>query len=144
MYTLCSPFLPEGGGLEAFALVHAIYRRSMRRDGFSLQFPLHVLPPSRDLISELLMVEPSQRLGSSDPEAVKRHSFFGSFGCGYLIQPTDFTALENRRLEPPYTPPTQSESFAPEPMGMQENFRFLNGLPMEEKEILRGRTFPDF
>ena len=144
MLTGTTPFLPEDDQLEAFALVHAIYRRSMRRDGFSLQFPLHVLPPSRDLISELLIVEPSQRLGSRDPEAVKRHSFFGSFGCGYLIQPTDFNALENRRLEPPYTPPPQSEGFVPEPIGVQENFRFLNGLPMEEKEILRGKTFPDF
>jgi serum/glucocorticoid-regulated kinase 2 len=62
-----------------------------------LKFPTRQ-PISReaaDLISQLLVRNPDQRLGASGTEAIKSHPFFSE---------VDWVAIYNKTVEPPFVP----------------------------------------
>jgi serine/threonine protein kinase len=62
-----------------------------------VRYPSHLTPDAKNLISRLLELQPSRRLGSSQAGAadIKAHPWFSSF---------DWQALEKKQLKAPFVP----------------------------------------
>merc|ERR1712222_161766 len=67
-----------------------------------LSYPAYVTPAAKDLMKQLLITDPSKRLGSgpSDGEEVKVHLFFESI---------DWSKVMKRELPPPFKPDISGE-----------------------------------
>jgi len=146
-----TPFLPEEAmrpdraqPMSEYDMIYAIYRRAMRRDGHTLSFPLHVLPTSRSLITELLEIDQTKRLGTERASEVMNHSFFQPWGCG-LIQGIDFKTLHRRQYPAPFVPQSTAWTDATiKPDAEPEPALPLNGYAGTEGELIKGMAFPDF
>ena len=150
MLTGTTPFLPpEASDPNAitddeYAIIYAIYRRAMRRDGHSIPFPWHVMPTSRMLISQLLAVEEVDRLGTKDESEVMDHEYFRTWGCG-LLPGIDFHALHRREIEPPFMPAPKTVTLETLKQDPTPDPPFdLEGYGGTEEELIKGKTFPDY
>jgi len=74
--------------------VHEMYRKIQEAP---LLFPPSLSPKSKDVITQLLVRDPAQRLGSGDDDfkEIREHPFF---------QGLDFDKLLKKEIEPPYSP----------------------------------------
>jgi protein-serine/threonine kinase len=120
------------------------YQNKVRKELFGMIvttqpiIPSHFSPKAQDIVAQLLMHEPKQRLGFTSSEEVKKHPFFADI---------DWNALLARKLVPPIKPKLQkiddTQNFDPhftkEPLEETPQ-----SLPSDaQRQLFKGFTFQE-
>ncbi len=102
-----------------------------------LKFPSHVSPEAKDLLTKLLVRDPSKRIGSSGvgAEEIRTHPFFKTM---------DWKALFSKQLEPPFKPSIQDGELDTNNIDDEFKKQRVNDTPVLQSQLKQRVNFPDF